>query len=540
MGPGTGTKPGASERAAQAQDRRKRGARRARRESSAARYVILFCELALLVAVGWQVYRHVAEIRPMITAPFQFDYEEGNILNALVRVSHGLTPYPDPHGFPNVLNPYGPVAYYLLAVPVKLFGVTFAGPRLVIALSVLAICVFIALMLARMTRSPLLGAVFGFLYGGLGLVRDWSAILRVDLLVLALATAGMFFFSRTAAAQVEEEDAAGKEKDATRKPRRASVITSVSAWAAAVLMSAAIFAKHTSLAAPAACVLFLLLHRRSRQALYFALMGFGLCVLGLAASVALTRGTIITDLFFSHPDPFAWSGYTDRLAEAAWRFAPLLALALVAVVEQMVRKKPSLPALWLMLATLTAVTAGKLGSNWNHFLEWPIALCLCAGLGWAFLTRLEPRPWAATLAVAAAVGVGFMVMTQRPSKNQFAAVRECPAAYEFVRSQAGDRILSENVGALVLGGKKVWVSNLFVYNQLIEHAGWQDVGMKKMIEARGFDLIVASRNYAGNKAYSILGVDRFSPEDIQAIVGNYDLAASFDCRDAAYMFEPKQ
>jgi hypothetical protein len=34
--------------------------------------------------------------------------------------------------------------------------------------------------------------------------------------------------------------------------------------------------------------------------------------------------------------------------------------------------------------------------------------------------------------------------------------------YEFVRSQAGDRILSENVGALVLGGKRVWVSNLFV------------------------------------------------------------------------------
>jgi hypothetical protein len=147
---------------------------------------------------------------------------------------------------------------------------------------------------------------------------------------------------------------------------------------------------------------------------------------------------------------------------------------------------------------------------------------------------------AAILSIAATLWLGFMLLAQRQSKNFFAVVRDCPAAYEFVRSQPGDRILSENVGALVLGGKKVWVSNLFVYTQLIEHAGWKDAGMKQMLDSRSFDLVVASRNFLGNKNYLLLGADRFAPEAIQALAKNYHAAAFFECKDAAFMFVPNQ
>jgi hypothetical protein len=109
-----------------------------------------------------------------------------------------------------------------------------------------------------------------------------------------------------------------------------------------------------------------------------------------------------------------------------------------------------------------------------------------------------------------------------------------------VRSQPGDRILSENVGALALGGKKVWVSNLFVYSQLIQHAGWRDAGMKQMIDARSFGLIVTSRNYAANPAYALLGADRFAPEALQSLTENYRAVAAFQCKDAAYMFAPQR
>src|SRR6266581_4726916 len=64
------------------------------------------------------------------STPFQIDYEEGNILNAGARLTHGQTPYPDPRIFPYVVNPYGPVGYVLTAIALKVFGLNLFGPRM--------------------------------------------------------------------------------------------------------------------------------------------------------------------------------------------------------------------------------------------------------------------------------------------------------------------------------------------------------------------------------------------------------------------------
>lgn len=59
----------------------------------------------------------------------------------------------------------------------------------------------------------------------------------------------------------------------------------------------------------------------------------------------------------------------------------LVVLAVVAIIGQFARQT---------LATGTANT-GKFGSSFNSFLEWPAALCLCAGVGWDTVRRLVPR-----------------------------------------------------------------------------------------------------------------------------------------------------
>ena len=85
--------------------------------------VIALVLAALALRCIWRAY----DVVP-IAAPFQADYEEGNILNALSRILSGATPWPDPRILPNVMNPYGPVAYYLLVLPVKVFGLAARVP----------------------------------------------------------------------------------------------------------------------------------------------------------------------------------------------------------------------------------------------------------------------------------------------------------------------------------------------------------------------------------------------------------------------------
>ena len=498
-----------------------------RRESTeqAAHWVIAGSTAAILVTAAIQAYQHARQLLPMITARFQFDYEEGNILNALNRILHGLSPYPDPHALPNVLNPYGPVAYYLLSVPARLAGLGFSGARILIALCVLATCVMVSMLVWKETKSILTGAAFGLMYGAFGVVRDWSGIVRVDFLSVALATAGVFCF-----AQFHNRFDEASEQ--------APLLRNMYTWLSVCFFTAGVFTKPNCVAAPMACLLVLLIERRARHAWQFAALLGSVCLAMLAACVLATRGTIITHMFLSHPDPFLWSAYFDRLAALSWTLGVLVIFAVVRIVSELKHKTLSLASAWLLLSLMTAVTAGKLGSNTNHFLEWPVALCLVAAAGWTIITGLEARVLAAVLSVAGAVAVILMLAGQTPSRDFFAGDRDCPAAYEFVRNSGGEDVLSENVGAVVLAGKRVWVSNLFVYSQLIERGGWQDAGMNSMIAARRFSLIATSRNYLANRNYALYGSDRFPPEAIQAMAQNYHLAAAFQCRDASFMFLP--
>lgn len=64
--------------------------------------------------------------------------------------------------------------------------------------------------------------------------------------------------------------------------------------------------------------------------------------------------------------------------------------------------------------------------------------------------------------------------------------------------------------------------------------------MKQTIDMRSFDLIVASRNYTGNKAYSILDADRLAPGTLRSLADNHHALASFQRKDAAFMFVPNQ
>ena len=91
---------------------------------------ILFLLAAVLGCVVTLI--HVALLAPL---PYQLDFGEGPMLGVAVRVAQGLGAYPPATQLPYVFSPYGPLPYYLGGLCVKLFGVSFTAPRLLVAAS---------------------------------------------------------------------------------------------------------------------------------------------------------------------------------------------------------------------------------------------------------------------------------------------------------------------------------------------------------------------------------------------------------------------
>jgi len=489
--------------------------------------VVLGCELALLALLAWRVLGAALALRAHALSPFQFDYGEGNVLATLARIAHGLTPYPDPRAFPNAIDPYGPVGYYLLAIPVKLFGVSLLAPRMLVIASVVAICVLVALTIARATRSVAAAVIFGAIYAALPLVAGMGALLRVDLVGLALSIGGLYLFTRGMVAGSLDSSKIDNRKSTIENDFRPGF-----AYAAAALFVAAVFCKHSLLAAPAACTLYLVARRRWRQAANFAGAGAALGVAAFGIAEWLTRGYFAEHLFLTHPDPFSWNGYALRITRLAIGAAPLLAMAAVRIIGELRRKQLSVASWWFLLATMTAITAGKQGSGWNHFLEWTAALCLCAGLGWDLVRRARP---AAVLFAA-----WLAVMLVWPAQSMFDwsnGLQQCPEAYAYIGAHAGDRALSENVSALLLGGKTVWVLDPFVYSQIAMHGTWRDDVIEPRLRSRWFDMVVTRRDYTQSPDALRRGVERFSAGTVQALKANYRVARSFQCTDANVIFE---
>jgi hypothetical protein len=488
--------------------------------------VALACEFILLALVGWRVITAALAIRAHARLPFQFDYGEGNVLATAVRIVQGLTPYPDPRAFPNAIDPYGPVGYYLLAVPVKLFGVSLLAPRLLLIASVVATCAFLALIIVRATRSTATAVIFAAAYICLPLVQGLAAVLRVDFIGLALTAAGLYTFCRAL-------PLASASADFDKIGDGQSTIDNRFAFIAAVLFVAAGFCKHSLLAAPAACTLCLVARHRWREAANFVGAGAALGVVAFAVAEWLTHGFFAEHLFLTHPDPSSWNGYALRITRLAIGAAPLVVLALVRIFWELRRRQLSVPSWWFLLATISAITAGKQGSGWNHFLEWEAALCLCAALGWDVVKRTRPA--------AVMAGAWLAVLLIWPAQSMFDwsnGLQQCPQAYAYIRDHAGDRVLSENVSALLLGGKTVWVIDPFVYSQIVMHGTWRDDVIEPRLRSRWFDLVVMRRDYTQSPGALLHGVERFSGGMLQGLAANYRAVRTFQCTDVNVVFEP--
>ena len=86
----------------------------------------------------------------------------------------------------------------------------------------------------------------------------------------------------------------------------------------------------------------------------------------------------------------------------------------------------------------------------------------------------------------------------------------------------------------MLGGKRLWLSNPFAFTQMVEHAGWSDAELVRMVREQRFDAVIVRSAHLMSKRYR-----RFPPNVLRAIDEYYEPGPGFQCLDMAVVFKPK-
>lgn len=438
----------------------------------------------------------------MASIPFQLEYEEGNVLNAGFRILHGASPYPSPSSFPYVLNPYGPIAYLLAATAMKLLGVSLFGPRLLVLIAGVGVALLVVLISKALGASIEIASLFGIFYLCSPVMWEWLPLLRVDLWAVFLTLLGLYVLRAY--------------------PRHWLI--------AAIIFSLSLLTKHTTVAAPAACFLEFTFERKWRTA--FAFSGVTAGTVAVGVWLASLRGFPVFHLLMTHPDPYNLIRWFVAFSIAAgWACLVLAIIIYGSAFHFRPKSETRLAWMYFGLCCVTGLTAGKLGSNTNHFLEWTAAACILGALALNHVLEIRD-PLADSFVVALTVLCLCLTFLPQSELAHSQEKAECPQAYAFVRSFPGERVLSEDVSSVLLSGKPVLVSNPFVATQLGSSVPWSQGSMETLASERYFDLILF-----GNDPH-VSG--RWSPALKDAVAQNYKLERQFQCSPfLASAFVPK-
>jgi hypothetical protein len=106
-----------------------------------------------------------------------------------------------------------------------------------------------------------------------------------------------------------------------------------------------------------------------------------------------------------------------------------------------------------------------------------------------------------------------------------------------VKNYRGERILSENVGALVVARKSAIVFEPFLWTRQVRSSGWPDTQVVNLIRSRQIQLIILDNDVGSLKRDQ--KQERWPPSVLDAIEQNYKLVRVFECADSGFAYEPK-
>lgn len=482
----------------------------------------------LIVAVGIFLIHAVIAV----AFPYPLDYGEAPLLDQAVRLARFENIYRrDLVTPPYTISNYPPLYPLVLAPLAAIFGPVFAPGRLVSLIATVASAVFLGLTVYEHSRERLAAATAGMMLLAFPYVAQWSPLLRIDMLALALSTGALFVVSRW------------------YNHRWGITIT-------AVLLVAATYTRQSyGLAAPLAAFIWLWSQTGWRRAFQLAASVAALGLLLFLVLSLATGGGFFFNIITANANPFDKGILRDRALDVL-NVATILILAAVALLVFGVQrlKAVTLVAPYLVGATLAAATIGKVGSNINYLLELAAALSLAGGvlLAWcsegaahqltdagSAHSRLHSswRPLlfsAVALALALQTGILSRATLVGPAETlkwrgkQTIAIERLA---QMVAAADGPILADEYLGLSVMQHREIYLQP-FELTQLANAGQWDQQPLLEEIRDQTFPLIMI-HHFPAWAVYR----SRWSPQMLSAILEAY---APADFAADTIVFRPRQ
>lgn len=435
-------------------------------EDGAKLMLVFFSAMALLVLLLYQL--------AVIKYPYSMDYGEAPLVDHAMQMVNGQNIYrPDLSTPPYTISNYPPLYIVLLAISVKVFGAaaTFTVGRIISAICGWIAALSIGLIIHRLThdRFATLSGVAIFL--AFPFVVYWSPLLRIDMLALALSLAGLCWLV--------------SEPLSTRDFILASI-----------LLVAAIYTRQSyALAAPLAGFVWLLF-RDWRKALGLAALVGGLSLILFFILNVATHGGFYYNIVTANVNKFKIDNLKnnwDNFRKAAliplifgvvslfvyWRFNPLWKLA----------------APYLVGATLSAITVGKIGSNVNYLLELCAALGLAGGavIAWS-RAHLSIYSLRGVILLVLTVGIGWMLryMLQNQTYDlheHLSQQRDLSDLASLVKQTDGKILADEHMDLITMQGRPLIIQP-FEVTQLAWAGKWDQTPLLNSISKHEYSAII--------------------------------------------------
>jgi hypothetical protein len=404
---------------------------------------------------------------------------------------------------------YPPVSFHVVGILGRIFGDINVTGRWISVLAWLAIGLFIALIVERLTGARRCG-VFSALCWLIWLAAfDTTRIGQNDphLLGIAFSIAGFYAY--------------------VRDPESPTCLR-----VSAVLFALSLFTKQSLLAFPAGVAIDLFLTARKRLLVWL--------IPAAAVSVALLAFTFVVDgtYFLDHLSLPRTYSYSD-LFTSTGQYLSFVQVAFVAALAWVLRRRGG-PLVWAFALghVLGLIAVGGNGAGVNHFFDGMIATAMICGLLLADLAQVTlSRPVAIVLVLVPAFLTSLLALPQhvfsdfaRAENSIPAMVAEFERAVSFVRRQPGPA-LCENLLVCFEAGKPETVDALAL-DQSIKTGHLDEKRIVDLVAARQFGSI--ELEIAGTENIRPVARHRFTAGFMQQLLSQYRLGFR-DSRHAIFI-----